>query len=425
MIQWFRTSPLMRKFFASSVMFYALSGLTSAVNYLFYPVIARFVSVEQYGEIQFLVSMFGQLSVGFVVLNILAVIISVKITDQAKQQSAIRALNQLAQLVAIIVCVVGVFFLSAYRQHLTLSSTWPIIWVGVGLLANVPFTIVIGRLQGNGRFVASGVLSLASVAIKLFASIALTALQFGSSGAIAGIAIGLFVAWGAGEWLLSTSKTSPRFSVSSLFSKRISLSELSFLKQSGLVALVSVTILTIISSADSITSRAALNSYEAGQYAAIATITKSILALATPLMWLALPAAISNERKKVISLYTITFVLCASFGALIIALPSLFTKVLVGVDPGSFLYLATPATISMVLYALAFVVVASAICFGYLRATLFASLSAVLAYGIVFAIVVQGQSPIFASLMAQIASGIVLLGILFVPILRPRSPIHS
>lgn len=425
MIQWFRTSPLMRKFFASSVMFYVLSGLTSAVNYLFYPVIARFVSVEQYGEIQFLVSMFGQLSVGFVVLNILAVIISVKVTDQAKQQSAIRALNQLAQLVAIIICIVGVFFLSAYRQHLTLSSIWPIIWVGVGLLTNVPFTIAIGRLQGNGRFVASGVLSLASVAIKLFASIALTVLHFGSSGAIAGIAIGLFAAWVIGEWLLSANKTSPRFSVSSLFSKKISLSELSFLKRSGFVALVSVTVLTVVSSADSITSRAALSSYEAGQYAAIATITKSILALATPLMWLALPAAISREKKKVISLYAITFLLCALFGALIITLPSLFTKVLVGVDPGGFLYLATPATISMVLYALAFVVVASAICFGYLRATLFASLSTVFAYSIVFFVVIQTQSPIFASLMAQIASGLVLLGILLVPILRPRDPIHS
>jgi O-antigen/teichoic acid export membrane protein len=406
-------------------MFYALSGLTSAVNYLFYPVIARFVTVQQYGEIQFLVSIFGQLSVGFVVLNILAVIISVKVTDQTKQQSAIRALNQLAQLVAIAVCVIGVAFLSAYRQHLTLSSVWPITWVGVGLLINVPFTIVIGRLQGNGRFVASGVLSLASVAIKLFASILFTMAHLGSSGAIAGIAVGLFAAWAIGEWLMSTNKALSRFPMSNVFSKRIPFSELAFLKESGLIALVSIAVLTIISSADSITSRITLGSYEAGQYAAIATITKSILAIATPLMWLALPAAISHARKKVVSLYAITFLLCTSFGVLIIALPSLFTKVLVGVDPGAFLHLTTPATISMILYAVAFVVVASAICFGHLKTTFLSSLIAIILYGVVFTLTVHHHSPIFASLMGQIVSASALLIILLTQILRTRDPIHT
>lgn len=423
MFHWFQRYPLLRKFLASSLMFYMLSGLTSGVNYLFYPVIARFVSVGQYGEIQFLVSMFGQLSVGFVVLNVLAVIISVRITNEKKQQVAIHALNQIAQLVAIVVCIIGVLALTIYRQHLTISSIWPIIWVGAGLLANVPFTITIGRLQGNGRFIASGVLSLISVAIKLIVAVLLTILHLGSSGAISSIAIGLFIAWIIGEWLLA--KSLRHISFSSMFRKKIALSELTFLKKTGFITLLAITILTLISSADSITSRIVLGSYEAGQYAAVATISKTILALATPLMWLALPAAISRERRKVTSLCITTFIICALFGLLIIVFPSLFTKVLVGVDPGAFLSLVTPATVSMVLYALSFVVVASAVCMGYLRTTLTAALLAIATYGIVFICIAQSHQSIYSSLMGQILSGIIILAILLPRILTSQSPIHN
>ncbi len=403
-------SPLLRKFIASSVMFYALSGITSLANYLFYPIIARFVNVEQYGEIQFLVSMFGQLSVGFVVLNILAVIISVKKTDPTQQQRAIQALNQLAQLVAVVVCVGGVILLSTYHQHLSISSIWPIIWVGVGLLANVPLTIVIGRLQGGGRFVASGVLSLLSVLIKLFASILLTVLHQGSSGAIAGIAIGLLAAWLVGEWLLATPVHRP--SIASIFSRKISFSELHFLKNAGFITLLAITSLTILSSADSITSRIVLNSFEAGQYAAVATITKTILALATPLMWLALPAAINHNIKKVRSLLVITFGICAIFGACIIILPAFFTKVLVGVNPAAFLSLTAPATISMVLYALSFVVVAAGVCIGHLRKVFSATIASAIMYGIMVLFFIQSQTPILASLIGQIASATTILALL-------------
>ena len=398
---------LLKKFLAGSLIFYILSGLTSFINYLFYPVIARFVNVAQYGEIQFLVSMFTQLSVGFIVLNILAIIVSAKITSQEKQQEAIATLNSFSQLAALLIAGIGVTLLIAARQSLSINGTWPIVLLGVSLLANVPFTIVIGRLQGNGKFITSGVISLVSVFTKLIASLLFTMLGMGVAGVIGGIAIGLIIGWLIGEYVIHFGKH-PRH-ILHIFKHRLRLADIAFLKHYAASALLSITILTLLSSADSIVSRIVFDSHLAGQYASIATITKTLLAIATPIMWLALPPAVSADTRTIRRYIRITALICGGVGAMIIAVPNLFTTILIGVNPGDFLQLITPACIAMIFCALSFLTLTATICLQKLHATVVISLIGIMIYSSVFVLFNTSlHEPLTASLYSQIAAAVVI-----------------
>src|SRR4051812_347764 len=150
---------LVQKILAGSLIFYIFSGISSLLNYAFYPVVARFVDVTAYGEIQFLVSMFTQLSVGFVVLNILAIIISAELVGKDKQHTAIRNLNVAASIVIFLIVCIGSTILYINQNSLGFHDNTAIIALGVSLFVNVPFTIAIGKLQGNNMFVSSGVVS--------------------------------------------------------------------------------------------------------------------------------------------------------------------------------------------------------------------------------------------------------------------------
>lgn len=404
MVRRFVNSDLFRKFMSGSMIFYILSGLTSLVNYLFYPAIARFVSVSDYGQVQFLVSMFAQLSIGFVVLNILAIIVSVRLKG-SEQSEAIQTLGSVATIAALIIAGGGIVILVTTQSALGISNTPAILLLGAALVANVPFTITIGRMQGNGLFVASGVISLLSVVIKLVGSLLFAAIGFGVAGIIGGITAGLVVAWIIG---IIFDRTTPR--KPSTITKGLSLHKLIFIKKYAFVTIIAVAVLTLLSTADSIVSRIVLNPYQAGQYAAIATVTKIILAATTPLMWLSLPAAISGNKKQIARYIGITGVLSGIAVVAFTTLPYFFTRTLIGVDPAGFIGLIPVASISMALFALAFLVVTASICEGSLRRTLYSSTAALVLYCVVFFILFsQAITPLEATLYAQAATASLLI----------------
>lgn len=408
---------LRKIFFTSSFVFYTLSGLTSFVNYLFYPIIARMVSISDYGEVQFLVTMFAQLSVGFIVLNILTVVIGVSIKDKVVQRAAIKSLNFIAQMAAIAIAIIGVSILIFNKESLSLTSSLSAILLGASLVANVPFTIVIGRLQSSERFITSGIVSLFSVTAKLIFAIIAAKLSLGTSGVVAGIGIGLIAAWVLGELLLGT-----RTPVSFKFSPtpfRQHLQKLSFLRTQAFTALVAITILTILSSADSIVSRIVLTHHQAGLYAAIATIAKTLLALATPIMWLALPPAVAGDRNIIKKYLIITAVLCITTGLVIVLAPNLFTTILIGINPGEYLHLLPVATVSMIIYALAFLIIAANICLHHLPLVISGVLLSVCIYILIFFVSVATYGGLQASLYAQVASGITIL-LMNIPPYLPR-----
>lgn len=397
---------LIKKLLSDAVGFYALSGLTSAVNYLFYPTIAHYLSTQEYGEMQFLVSMFGQLAIGFVVLNILAVVISAKLSS-TERTNALSFLNTSASIAVSTIAILGISMILFFQNTLGITSTSGIILLGFALIANVPYTVLIGRLQGEGRFVSSGLAGFLSVLAKLIISTTLVAVGLGVGGAVAGIVVSLILAWAIGAVLT-------RDSLGSQHRNRLNQTTIKVIKDYAITTLVVIGSITLLSTMDTIISRISLDGNSAGQYAAVATITKIILAIATPLMWLALPKAINKQYKYIVKLALLALAGGALATILFTSFPALFTKILLGIDTGEFSRLIPLASVAMTLFGVAYITSVASICEGDRRKPIVASISSLLTYGIVLLLGSLFTPLLDASLIAQVSAAIVFIASTYV-----------
>lgn len=399
---------LIQPIITGALIFYVFSGISSVLNYAFYPAIARFVSVSQYGEIQFLVSMFTQLAVGFVVLNILAIIIGAELKSATEQSKAMHSLTVVATVTTLLIAIVGAAILFTQKTALNLQNDVAIIALSLSLLINVPFTIAIGRLQGNNRFVASGLISMLGAFLKLVFSILFVVLGYGVAGAIFGIFAGMVVSLAIASSLSLHEKTPPKEPKGIVFSRQ-HLIQLNFIKNRAAVALAAITLLTLLSAADSITSRVALSGIEAGHYAAIATVAKMILAATSPLMWLALPPAIQGNNKVVLKYIIVTFLISIIAGTCFTLAPSFFTGTIIGVDPGPYIALLPLAVAGMTLCAVAFILLTVSICRGYLKGIIMTLALATVLYFFTYSSLSTATESVTASLYGQVVTSACLI----------------
>lgn len=389
---------------AGAFIFYVFSGVSSVLNYAFYPVIARFVSVEEYGEIQFLVSMFAQLAVGFVVLNILAIIIGVELKKGDEQRKAIHSLNLVAGIITTAIVITGAILLIGQKDTLNLTSTSAIVALCLSLLINVPFTVAIGRLQGNDKFIASGVVSILGALFKLIFSLLFVILGYGVAGAIFGIFVGMATSLAVVEVLNMRVKNGKGLKKTII--SRQHLARLTFIKDRAAVGLVAIIIITLLSAADSVTSRIALSNVEAGHYAAIATVAKMILAATSPLMWLALPSAIKHNNRLVLKYILITFAVGLTASLCFSVAPRFFTGTIIGVSAQDYIHLIPLAAVGMTLCAVAFVVLTSAICLGCLKSIIYTSAVVITAYIVTSVTLSPITDPLTAALYGQVAGSL-------------------
>ncbi len=342
-----------------SLLFYAISGINSLLNYAVYPIISRLVSIKEYGEIQFLLSLFSQLAVGFIVLNILAIIINAT-SSKHEQADRTTSLNIIAGSIVGALSVAGVLVIIGFMDQLQLTSLTAVVLLGVSLILNVPFTVLIGKLQGNERFLLSGVISLVATAGKLIFSIVFIMCGFGVPGAMLGIIIGTVLAIIIGYVCLGGSSYQRK-------AYRYHLSNLKTIQTQAFVGFFVMAIVTLYSTADSIISRIILSPDDAGHYAVVATIAKIILAACAPLIWLSLPSALQKNSASVMRYILLTLCIGLVFTCLFSINPSLLIYISMSVDITSYASLLPLAAASMTVYALLSIVSAIIICIGKLR----------------------------------------------------------
>ena len=406
------TRRLIKTIIAGAFIFYLFSGVSSLLNYAFYPVISRFVNVDEYGEIQFLVSMFTQLAVGFVVLNILAIIIGTELKNKAEQEKALRSLNIIASSVSALIVAIGSIILITQRENLGISTNSAVIALGLSLLINVPFTVAVGKLQGNNKFVASGIISMLGALLKLIFSVLFVILGYGVTGALFGIFAGMAISLIIIEVINANTKKDKKSIIIPqrlLFFSKHHFAQLAFIKNRAAVALIAMTVITLLSAADSITSRLVLNSVDAGHYASVATIAKIILAATSPLMWLALPPALQHNNKLIFKYLLIALSVSIIATICFSVAPLFFTHTIIGVDPKQFVQFVPIASIGMTLCAVSFIVLTATICMGHLRAISITLLVTVISYFATTLIMSPLTDPLLASLLGQIIASICII----------------
>lgn len=405
MIHFIEQKKYLSKILSGSIMFYAFSGLAAVLNYVFYPVLGRIVSVGQYGEIQFLISTFTQLSVGFVILNILSIIISVKSHSDTEQSESIKTLNQVTIAIMLPITIVATVVLYLLHQTLELNEPLAILGLGISILVNIPYTTSIGKLQGNGQFMESGIVNILGAAGKLVFSVFLVFIGFGVTGAIIGVGIGTLAAYLVAVLLDKNRSQKPHKRL--IFNKQ-HIKKISYIRNQAVVAIIIMSLLTILSIFDTIISRIFLDRDGAGHYAAIATTTKTILAATTPLMWLSLPAAVINDKSSTKRYIFLASIISILFCILMYLFNGPLVKLLTGIDAGIYLGYTVFASVTMSLCALAFLFGSTMVCRGTLRQALTSSFVGVVVALLAFVYMIPNDT-IGAALAAQISCSLAII----------------
>lgn len=279
----------------SQLYFYGLSMLTSLFNFLYYPVLARLVPVDVYGEVQFIATLLFQLSTLFLALNVVSIVITINYgSDDKLLSSKLQALSSLLNNLTLLLTFGLVAILWLVSERLQFSSPLPFIAMAIAVISTVPFTLGVGVFQGKDRYLSAGLLNLSGAVIKLIAAVLFVLAGAGATGAIFGIAVGQIVA------LIIFSLQNNGLRLRSLVS--MNLHTIRSLVNDRLLIISSVCVLIIngFMGLDMVLSKFFLSSNDAGEYAGVATLAKIAIFVVSPLMWIAISYATKSSGQSTV-----------------------------------------------------------------------------------------------------------------------------
>lgn len=174
-------------YFRKSGIFFIGSMVVAALNYLYHPVLARFLTLNDFGDVEALLvfsTMIGTIMGGF---TFAAVHASVNCEQEGECAAIIRILRNGA------LTVVGIFFLTLvigsryFAGALHFSDSKLFLVLAVSLVVSILYSLRYGFLQGRGRF---GAMALGSIIIsggRLLLAVVFVIVGWKSFGAIFGL----------------------------------------------------------------------------------------------------------------------------------------------------------------------------------------------------------------------------------------------
>lgn len=320
-------------FIRYNAIFFLGSVSMGLLNYLYYPVMGRLLHTSAFGEVQTLFSLFAQITIFLNVLSLLTVNIVANYDDTVRRNRVILELEKLATLISLLLLVIAVVGGAVLERFFRFGSAWPFAMLALAVLLGTPLTFRTGYLRGKQFF---GLVSLAGIigsACDLIFSVILVLAGFGTTGAIFGLALAQFVAFGYAAYNARRHgfTESIRTGFFRLPDFRLILPEL---KYSVLVLTGSLAI-TGLYSIDTVAIKHYFDAHTAGLYAGISTVARIIFFLTASVAQVLLPAIrLRQSRAQNRQTLLKSFLLLTSLGGstLIVfsAFPRLVIRLLMG-----------------------------------------------------------------------------------------------
>ena len=305
-----------QKITSASLWFTGLSLAASAVNFLYYPVIARFLNLAQFGDVQIGVSFVMQAAALFSSLNLVALFISAG--SNAKDTTA--RLERILITPSIIAALIITLFANPISQVLQLHDPSLLYLLAVIFILNIPASTWIGTLQGEGHFLWSGGISLIASIIKIGASVLLITGGLGAHGAILGILLGTFVIIPF-AYLLQKSNSLSLRETFRLATKQ----DFAFLLNNRFIILILFTFfgLALLSTFDTLFAKIHLPPSDAGSFAQLSIIAKITYFALLPISIILFNRFITSgqQHNKTLVLYSLAVIF--SSAVIFIATPLL------------------------------------------------------------------------------------------------------
>lgn len=332
--------PRIRKstFIRHNAIFFGGALLTGFFNYLYYPVLGRLMSPVPFGETQTLVSLFLQIATFLTVLGLLAVNIVVNHSDSRVGNRLVIELEKLALIIGLLLVGAAVVFGPALRDYFHFGSTVPFVILMLAVVASVTWTFRSAFLRAKQKFGLYSIANFTSSALKIVASVALVVAGFGTSGALAGLALSQVFAsvyvvyyarkYGFNESLLRRSDGARQRRLPDFTLIRPEL-------RYALLVLVCSLAITVLYSVDILVVKHYFDAETAGLYASIATVSRILFFLTASVAQVMLPnVKLHGDAKQNTRILLKSFALVTIIGGATLLIfwlaPRLVIKILMG-----------------------------------------------------------------------------------------------
>lgn len=181
------------KFLKNNFIFFCGSSVVAVFNYLYHPVLGRMMSIEEFGEVQTLISLFMQLAIIVGVFKIITVNI-VSNQDSEKAKIIILMLQKLAFFVVAVLCGVIIILSPFLKSFFHFNSFYPFISLAVILGIGLVLSFREAILQGVHNFKALSISSIILSSGRLVFAVVLVYFGWSSFGAISAIIIAQSIA---------------------------------------------------------------------------------------------------------------------------------------------------------------------------------------------------------------------------------------
>ncbi len=320
------------KFIRDNVVLFVGGVLTGAVNYALYPLISRIVSVGEFGEVQILMSLITQLAIAATVIRIFVVNVVKEKTDDTDIGSFLRNTSRTLLWISSGIALVFLCVSPLLKNVLQFESFWPLVPTAFSVVLGFQFMVPLSHLQSKQRFDKVAWLQLAQAVTKLIAAGGIGYLGFGTAGIIWGVLLSSFaMQW----WARRDSRRILSVPYSNIPPAQFVWDSLK--KELRYILLISASMgaVTFLLSLDTFFVKAAFSPDEAGLYAGIAVVARTLFFLTASMAGVMISSVkIAHSKQQNVRAYYSSVVLMtvASAAALVVIalVPDIIISVLLG-----------------------------------------------------------------------------------------------
>jgi O-antigen/teichoic acid export membrane protein len=319
------------KFLKNNAIYFCGTLIVSIFNYIYHPVLGRMMSVEEFGEVQTLISLFSQLAIpvgifGIIVLNI----VSNQKTKEGSRET-ILMLYKFSMMIAIVIGSLIIICSPFLKSFFNFSSFYPFISLAAILFFGFLLAFRVSVLQAAQNFKIVSIGQIFASAGKLIFAVILVYAGWSSFGAISAIILAQIAAF-----LYIAPKAKKVFDFNG-WNIKIDMEKIKKeLKYGSLILIVSLCV-TFLYTADVMIVKHYFPSETAGLYSGVAIIARIIFFITGSVVGVLLPSVKledegnSNSNSKILK-KSLFLIFSMSGTALIIFsfFPEFIIKILIG-----------------------------------------------------------------------------------------------
>lgn len=264
---------------------------TGIFSYLFHPIVGHFLGNVRYGDVISINSLFATI---LIPTQIIIFVVN-KFTADLSAQGHIDQVNYLLQrgmryglLLGALVVVVLIILSPALAGFLRLSSPLPVVIASIGLVLAFAPSFANGALQGRQEFAWFGITNFLGVFLKDGFTVALILVGLGINGVLLAGPLSGALIFGISLWALRHVLRGPQTPIPSLKP----------LFTYSLTSALALAGTTLLGNLDVILAKHFLSQSEAGYYAALTTIGKTVLWVSGSLVGVMFPKVTSLYQQN-------------------------------------------------------------------------------------------------------------------------------